>query len=409
MQHSLTMQQSLSPTIKLAEELVSRPSITPNDEGCQGLVAERLKKLGFKIVPLPFGNTENLWAIHDPFFSSTNNDADKSKINKPQINSSQINALPIFAFAGHTDVVPAGDLSAWHFPPFTPTIKDGFLYGRGSADMKGSIAAMVTAFERLLQNSSSLPCRLAMILTSDEEGPAHFGTKKVIEYLVEQGIKLDYCIVGEPSTRKKLGDNLKVGRRGSMSGTLKIRGIQGHIAHPNSSNPIHHALEPLFKLCTKVWDNGNPHFPPTSFQISNLNSGTGAGNVIPGLLECWFNFRFSPEHSPESLQKEVQSILEKLKLEYELHWDVSGLPFLTSHGKLLAACQKEIKERYKFDPELSTDGGISDARFIATMGGEVIELGPLNATIHRVNECISTTELDELSELYEGIIKKLFS
>jgi len=399
-QSSISTSQA-TPTIELTQELVQRPSVTPKDEGCQELIAQRLEKLGFTIHHLPFGNTQNLWAIHDP--AEQNQYHETNKLKKSN--------LPIFAFAGHTDVVPAGNISGWHTPPFTPTIKDGFLYGRGAADMKGSIAAMVTAYERLLDpanNLPPLPCRLAMLLTSDEEGPAHDGTKKVIEYLINNNIKLDYCIVGEPSTRKTLGDNIKIGRRGSMSGTLKIHGIQSHIAHPNSANPIHLALSPLQELITKLWDNGNEHFPPTSFQISNLNAGTGAGNVIPGILECWFNFRFSPEHSPETLQKEVQQIFENAEVQYDLHWDVSGIPFLTSQGKLLNVCQSIIKERFNIDPELSTDGGISDARFIAPMGGEVVEIGPLNSTIHRVNECVSINELNNLSDLYEVIIKRLF-
>lgn len=377
------IEPALSPTLLLAKALIERPSITPADEGCQALIAERLKKLGFSVYSLAYENVENLFAIRG-------------------------NAAPIFAFAGHTDVVPIGPIQKWNSPPFTPHIENGFLFGRGAADMKGSVAAFVVAFENFLEKYPHHTGSLALILTSDEEGPAHHGTQKVVEYLKNQGIFLDYCIVGEPSAEKKLGDTLKVGRRGSMSGKLIVHGIQGHIAYPHKAlNPIHLTMKPLLALVQKIWDEGNAFFPPTSFQISNLSAGTGARNVIPGHLECDFNFRFSNEQTAEKLQMLVQAILDEHELNYDIHWEVSGQPFLAPRGALLASTIEAIQETLKISPNLKTDGGTSDARFIVSLGGEVIELGPCNATIHQINECVGVDELDQLTHLYEKILEKL--
>jgi succinyl-diaminopimelate desuccinylase len=377
------MNASETKTIELAKALVARPSITPKDEGCQVLIAERLKKIGFKIHHLPFENVDNLFAIRG---------------DNP----------PTFAFAGHTDVVPTGPLDKWDSPPFSPTIKNGLLYGRGAADMKGSVAAMVVAFENFLEKHPNHPGSLAIILTSDEEGPAHHGTKRVMEYLKEQGILINYCIVGEPSSLKQLGDNIKIGRRGSMSGKLTILGIQGHIAYPHKAiNPIHLAMKPLLELVSTTWDQGNQFFPPTSFQISNISAGTGAGNVIPGHLECDFNLRFSTEQNTEKLQAKILSILNAQDIKYEIEWKISGQPFLAQQGKLLSSTIAVIDKLLKLTPSLTTDGGTSDARFIAPAGGEVIELGPCNSTIHQINECVSLDDLNQLTTVYEAILEKL--
>lgn len=383
------MKQSETNIVALAKALIERASVTPKDEDCQILIAERLKKMGFTIYHLPFENVNNLFAIR---LGTREN----------------INNMPIFAFAGHTDVVPPGPLTHWRTPPFSPSIDHGLLYGRGAADMKGSIAAIVCSFENFLKKYPEPNGRLALILTSDEEGPAHHGTKRVMEYLKDQGIFINYCIVGEPSSKKQLGDNIKIGRRGSMSGHLKIHGVQGHIAYPHkATNSIHLAMKPLIALIEQTWDQGNQHFPPTSFQISNILAGTGAGNVIPGVLDCHFNFRFSNEQTAETLQAIVASILDRHSVNYDLVWEISGHPFLAVQGKLLSATTRAIEELLNIKPELTTDGGTSDARFIAPAGGEVIELGPCNHTIHQVNECISIEELNQLSILYEKILENL--
>lgn len=372
-----------SPTLKLTQELIGCASVTPLDAGCQDILIKRLNDLGFKIIPLNSGEVKNFWAIRG-------------------------NAGPIFAFAGHTDVVPAGHLELWNTPPFIATIDNGFLYGRGAVDMKGGIAAMVTACERFITAYPNHFGSIAFIMTSDEEGPAIEGTQTVVNYLKEQNIHIDYCIVGEPSSRHTVGDTLKVGRRGSLSGTLHIQGVQGHIAYPDKAkNPIHLALKPLNALISESWDTGNEYFPPTSFQISNIKSGTGAGNVIPSLLECRFNFRFSTENTADTLKTKVHQILDSYALPYTIDWEHSGQPFLTSQGKLLNTCLNTIQKHLKINAQLSTDGGTSDGRFIAPLGVEVVELGPCNATIHSVNECINIQELEQLSDLYESIIQKL--
>lgn len=378
----------ISDTLLLAKSLIEKASITPLDAGCQDLIAKRLETLGFIIHKQYFDQVQNLIAIR---------------------RGSQTNG-PCFAFAGHTDVVPPGNLSDWHTLPFTPTIKDNYLYGRGAADMKGSLAAMITATERFIQHYPEHAGSILFLITSDEEGDAILGTRKIMEYLEEQSIVLDYCIVGEPTSHEKLGDTIKIGRRGSMTGHLKIMGKQGHVAYPHrAENPIHRILDPLNQLATRIWDEGNLDFPPTSFQISNINSGTGAGNVIPGILECLFNFRFSNEINETLLQEAVHKVLQQHQLSYQLDWQVFGQPFLTAPGVLINACKDAIYKVMGFHMQTSTDGGTSDARFIAGPKTQVIELGPCNATIHAVNECIHIEDLEKLSSIYEEILKTLFS
>lgn len=370
-------------TIKLAKALIEKPSITPKDEGCQILIAKRLQALGFNIHTQRFGEVQNLIARYGT-------------------------SKPLVAFAGHTDVVPVGNLSDWQTPPFTPTVVGEFLYGRGAADMKGGLAAMITATEQFLAKNPKFPGSLAFLITGDEEGPALFGTQKIMEYLSTENIHVDYCVVGEPSSVHQLGDMMKIGRRGSMTGHLVIKGIQGHVAYPHrADNPIHRMLGPLKELSNKIWDQGNDYFPPTSFQISNITGGTGAWNVIPGSMECFFNFRFNTEHSPESLQKNVHGVLETHALNYDLQWHVSGVPFLTQAGKLLQASEAAIRSELGIQPKTSTDGGTSDARFIAGPNTEVIELGPCNATIHAVNERVKIADLNALSRVYEKILENL--
>ena len=372
-----------SPTLALTKQLIECPSITPEDANCQQIIAAYLEKLGFEVQHLPFDEVKNLWAIRG-------------------------NPRPLFVFAGHTDVVPPGDLSKWETPPFTPTVKEGYLYGRGTADMKGSLAAMITASERFIHNYPQYLGAIAFLITSDEEGPAKNGTVKVVEHLKNQNIQLDYCIVGEPSGQHSVADTLKNGRRGSLNGYLKILGKQGHIAYPDKAhNAIHSALLPLAELVGTQWDNGNEDFPATSFQIANIKAGTGATNVIPGVLECQFNFRFSPESTPETLLKRVKTILQNHAVQYELDWDVSGLPFLTKKRELVSACIQAIQDITQITPELSTKGGTSDGRFIATTGAQLIEFGPCNATIHCVNECVKIEDLELLSQIYERVLERL--
>ena len=375
----------MSETLELARELIAKPSVTPNDAGCQELLAQRLLPLGFRIESMPFGEVENLWARKG-------------------------DAGPLFCFAGHTDVVPAGPLEQWHSDPFEPVIRDGFLYGRGAADMKGSIAAMVTAMERFLAGHPEHLGSLAWLITSDEEGPAVNGTVKVVETLRARCESIDYCLVGEPSSAEQLGDTIKNGRRGSHNAHLLVKGVQGHVAYPHlARNPIHEALPALTELATEEWDRGNEFFPPTSFQISNIHAGTGATNVIPGMLEVVFNFRYSTETSHKELEQRVREILDHHQLEYEIGWTLSGKPFLTSAGKLVEAARSAVREIAGIEPELSTSGGTSDGRFIAPTGAQLIELGPLNRTIHQANECVGVADLDSLSLIYERILERLLS
>ena len=371
------------PTIALLCDLIRRRSVTPDDAGCQALLSERLEPLGFDCETLQFNDVTNLWARRG-------------------------SGSPVFCFAGHTDVVPSGPLEAWQSDPFSPEIRDGLLYGRGAADMKGSIAAFVTACERYISAGHKINGSIAMLITSDEEGPSVNGTVKVIETLEARDEKIDWCLVGEPSSTERIGDIAKNGRRGSLGCELTIRGIQGHVAYPQrASNPVHNFAPALTELVSTEWDQGNDHFPPTTFQISNINSGTGATNVIPGECQVIFNFRFSTEQTPESLQSRVEQILDRHGVDYEINWILSGLPFLTPEGELVEASQQAIREITGFDTTLSTSGGTSDGRFIAPTGAQVLELGPLNETIHQIDECVAVEDLDTLSKIYESIINRL--
>lgn len=376
---------SNSPTLTLAMELVERASVTPDDKGCQQLMIDRLEKCGFSVTRLPFENVDNFWAVHG-------------------------HEGPIFCFAGHTDVVPAGPEGDWTSSPFKPTIRDGHLYGRGSADMKGSLAAMVVASEQFLSRQQSHPGRLAFLITSDEEGVAKNGTVRVMDWLEQQDLIPRWCIVGEPSSSAVFGDTIKNGRRGSLSCRLTISGIQGHVAYPHlAANPIHLSTAALNDLIHEKWDDGNDFFPPTSFQISNINAGTGASNVIPGSLEVLFNFRFSTEVTADDLCARVKTILDKHSFAYSAEWHLSGQPFLTPAGELVDTTVQCLTDAIGNKPVLSTAGGTSDARFIAPKGTQVIELGPLNKTIHRVDENVSTADLEQLTEVYQSIISKLLS
>jgi succinyl-diaminopimelate desuccinylase len=359
--------------------------VTPEDGDCQVAIAARLSKLGFVIEPMPFGDVTNLWARRGK-------------------------EAPILVFAGHTDVVPTGPLEQWQSPPFSPEIRDGYLYGRGAADMKGSLAAMVTACERFVAQHPMHRGAIAFLLTSDEEGPSVNGTVKVIETLQARGEKIDWCVVGEPTCLKQVGDVIKNGRRGSLNGFLRIHGVQGHVAYPHlADNPIHRAAPALAELCAITWDQGNAFFPPTTFQISNLRAGTGADNVIPGELEMLFNFRYSTELTQETIQQKVEALLNRHGLRYTLQWKLSGEPFLTEVGDLVEAAREAIRAVSGVETELSTSGGTSDGRFIAPTGAQVIELGPVNATIHKLNECVAVADLDTLSAQYQGILERLLS
>ena len=375
----------MSNTLELAKSLISKPSITPDDHGCQAIMIDRLNKIGFEIHPLKFGDVDNFWAVHG-------------------------DSGPLFAFAGHTDVVPAGDENAWNTKPFEPTIKDGYLYGRGAADMKGGLASMVTATEKFIKENPNHKGRIAFLITSDEEGVAVNGTVKVMDYLKANEQKIDYCLLGEPSSTSSTGDVIKNGRRGSLNGVLKINGKQGHVAYPHlAKNPIHLVSPALDDLCNQEWDNGNDYFPATSFQISNMHSGDGVTNVIPGDAQVKFNFRYSTETNKENLQKKVHEILDLHNLDYSIEWSHSGYPFLTPKGALVNACVEAIKKTKGIDTELSTSGGTSDGRFIAQEGTQVVELGPVNATIHQINESVLVQDLDDLSEIYCQVLRNIFS
>lgn len=373
----------MSNTLDLAKELISIPSVTPEDKGCQEIIASRLKAIGFTIENLRFGEVDNLWARS----GSTG---------------------PLLVFAGHTDVVPTGPLEAWSHDPFKPTIVDGILYGRGAADMKSSIAAMVCACEQFISSSPEPKGSIAFLITSDEEGPAIDGTVKVIEQLEQRGEKIDWCLVGEPSSTKSVGDVVKNGRRGSIGATLTVNGIQGHIAYPHlADNPIHLFAPVLNDLVDEQWDNGNDFFPPTSFQISNINAGTGATNVIPGTVEVLFNLRYSTEITHETIKQRIHAILDSHNIDYDINWQHSGEPFLTAKGELVDAAQASIKSVCGVDTELSTAGGTSDGRFIAPTGAQVVELGPVNESIHKIDENINIAELDQLTEIYGVLLKRL--
>ncbi len=370
-------------TLEFAKALIRRPSITPDDQGCQGLIAERLQVIGFQIESLRFGEVDNLWARR----------GDKS---------------PLLVFAGHTDVVTPGETSAWKYDPFTPTIDNGLLYGRGVADMKASLAAFVTAVETFVARQPDHSGSVALLITSDEEGPAVDGTVKVIEALQRRNEHIDFCVVGEPTSSNHTGDTIKNGRRGSLSGTATVYGIQGHVAYPHlAANPIHKVAPVIQVLTETVWDTGNDHFPPTSFQITNLHSDSGAVNVIPGKLKMEFNFRFSSDVTPEQLMALLQSTFEKHELQYDIKWNLSGLPYLTPDGQLIDVVKQAVREQLGIEPRLSTDGGTSDGRFIAPTGAQVVELGPTNETIHKANECLAVQEPDQLSRVYLSIMEKL--
>ncbi|MBC6905548.1 succinyl-diaminopimelate desuccinylase [Saccharophagus sp. K07] len=376
---------ALSPTLQLTMDLIRRRSVTPEDADCQNIMIQRLQAIGFQVEHLRFGDVDNFWAVRGQ-------------------------KGPILAFAGHTDVVPSGPEQRWNTPPFEPILRDGMLYGRGAADMKGSLAAMVTACERFVAEYPNHSGRIAFLITSDEEGIAINGTVKVVEWLESRNEKITWCIVGEPSSTNVVGDVIKNGRRGSLGGELVVKGKQGHVAYPHlARNPIHLVAPALAELAAEEWDRGNAFFPATSFQISNFNSGTGATNVIPGEAHIVFNFRFSTELTEEDLRRRTEAILDKHGLEYELTWKLSGHPFLTSSGALVAAAQKAIRAVTGRETELSTSGGTSDGRFIALTGAQVVELGPVNATIHQVDECVKAEDLDLLSSMYEHIMRELLT
>jgi len=370
-------------TISLAKELIYRESITPNDAGCQRFIADRLENSGFIAKHLRFDDVDNLWLCRG-------------------------NTAPVFTFLGHTDVVSPGSEEEWQIAPFTPAVHEGFLYGRGAADMKGSVAAMVTAMERFIAYCPKHNGTLGLLLTSDEEGIAQNGIRKVVEYFQQQEIDISWCLVGEPSSRSKLGDVIKVGRRGSLTGRVKVHGIQGHVAyHDSAENPIHLVTPAVSELCQTVWDHGNEYYPPTSFQISNINAGSGTDNIIPGDVEIVFNIRYSTEFKDDELIEIVHEILNHHHLNYEVDWHSSGSPFLTESGRLVESVKRAIKKVVGEEPEASTEGGTSDGRFIAPMGAEVIELGPVNATIHKVDERVNIEELETLSSIYEEILQDL--
>jgi succinyl-diaminopimelate desuccinylase len=376
-------QTSGNPTLALACELISRPSVTPEDAGCLELITARLAPLGFLCERIDSSGVSNLWARRGT-------------------------AAPLVVFAGHTDVVPTGPLDAWTSNPFTPSERDGKLYGRGAADMKSSLAAFVTAIEGFIAEHPDHPGSIALLLTSDEEGDATHGTTLVVETLKARGETLDYCIVGEPTCVDTLGDMIKNGRRGSLSGKLTVKGTQGHIAYPHlARNPIHLAAPALTELAAMKWDEGNEYFPPTSWQMSNIKAGTGATNVIPGTLEVLFNFRFATVHTAEDLKRQVHAILDRHGLDYELAWTLGGKPFLTPRGALVAAIEEAIHQTLDLTPELSTTGGTSDGRFIAEICPQVVEFGPVNATIHKLDECISVDAVAPLSDIYRRTLKNL--
>jgi succinyl-diaminopimelate desuccinylase len=375
----------MSQTLELTQNLMARRSVTPADEGCQAVMIERLTALGFKIEALRYGNVENFWATHG-------------------------NGGPVFCFAGHTDVVPTGPLEEWRTDPFVPTIRDGMLYGRGAADMKSGLAAMITATEEFVGAHPEHKGTIAFLVTSDEEGPSVDGTKRVAETLAARGQRIDWCVVGEPSSEGAIGDTVKIGRRGSFSGRLTVHGVQGHIAYPQlAENPVHTLAPALAELTSRVWDAGNEHFQPTSFQVSNLNAGTGAPNVIPGELKARFNLRYSPVQTQESLKETVEGILRKHGVRYTIEWYVSGEPFYTPAGPLSDAVGAAISAVTGSRPKLSTGGGTSDGRFIAPLGAQVVELGVVNASIHKVNECVRVGDIDTLHRMYVNVLRNLLA
>ncbi|HEY9131064.1 MAG TPA: succinyl-diaminopimelate desuccinylase [Dyella sp.] len=374
----------MSEVFDLTCQLIRRRSVTPDDAGCLPSIAERLQRVGFRIEHLRYDDVDNLWAVHGQ-------------------------GGPLLMFLGHTDVVPSGPEESWHTPPFEPTVHDGYLYGRGTADMKGAVAAMTVALEAFVTEHPEHAGRVGLLLTSDEEGVALHGVREVAEHFRRTGETIDWCVVGEPSAKERLGDLIRVGRRGSLSGTLTVRGVQGHVAYPDKAlNPIHAAAPALAQLAGQAWDNGNADFPPTSFQISNIHAGTGANNVIPGTLTALFNFRFGTASRAEDLRRRVEAVLDAHGLDWQIDWQLSGEPFLTpAGGKVRETVTAVCRDLCGIEPEQSTGGGTSDGRFIAPLGAEVVELGPVNATIHKVDECVALADLERLPELYKAICARL--
>lgn len=375
---------SMPDVVTVAKHLISQPSVSPQDAGCQQFLAEQLAQLGFSITHWPYKEASNLWAQHGQ-------------------------ARPLVVFAGHTDVVPAGPLTYWRTSPFEPTVHDGYLYGRGAADMKGSLAAMLVACQRFLMAYPTYSGSIGWLITSAEEGPSHLGTPKLLEYLHQQGITLDYCLVGEPTCSHRLGDTLKIGRRGSLTGHLTVYGKQGHVAYPHLAvNPIHQALAILQRMVTHSWDQGTDHFDPTTFQIFQLHAGTGASNVIPGELSVGFNLRYSPSISAEQIQMKIAEWLDQHNLHYQLTWEHSAQPFITPDNQWSALCQAAIKQVTGIEAQLSTSGGTSDGRYIAASGCSIVEFGPINSTIHQANECIKVADLEQLVTIYYEILHRVF-
>lgn len=375
----------MSSTLDLASDLIVRPSITPEDIGCQDMMTLRLDAIGFQTEKLRFKNVRNFW-------------------------SRRGTAAPLFVFAGHTDVVPPGPPEAWASAPFQPEVRDGYLYGRGAADMKGSLAAMVVACEAFVAKHPNHKGSIGFLVTADEEGPATHGTVKVMEHLGKRGDKIDWCVVGEPTGEKNVGDVIKNGRRGSLNATLHVHGTQGHVAYPHlAENPVHTLAPALAELCAEKWDDGNEFFPPTTFQVSTIKAGTGVTNVIPGELSVLFNFRFSTAVTDQQLRDRVETILKKHQVRYEVEWTLSGKPFVTASGELVAAARHAIKDITGLDATLSTSGGTSDGRFIAPTGAQVLEIGPVNATIHKINECVKVDDLTSLTKIYSRMLELLLT
>ncbi len=373
----------MTDTLALAQALIARRSLTPDDAGCQEILIKRLEKSGFNVERMRFGNVDNFWAR-------------------------RAGGSPLVVFAGHTDVVPTGPAESWFSPPFEPTLRDGMLFGRGAADMKTSLAAFVTAIEAFVEEHPAHKGSIALLITSDEEGVAVDGTVRVVEALQARGETLDYCIVGEPTSNKRVGDMIKNGRRGSLNGTLIVKGIQGHIAYPHLvKNPIHMVAPAIAELAATTWDQGNEYFPPTSWQVSNINGGTGATNVVPGTVEILFNFRFSTASTEQQLKDRVHAILDRHNVSYDLQWELSGKPYITPKGCLVEAISSAIEQSYGITPELSTSGGTSDGRFIADICPQVIEFGPLNATIHKLNECVVVADIEPLKLTYQRTLENL--
>jgi len=373
----------MSSTLDFARNLIRQPSLTPDDAGCQDLIAEALQPAGFKAEFLTYGEVRNVW------------------LRRGQVD-------PLLVFAGHTDVVPTGPIEQWHYPPFSATVQDGILHGRGAADMKGSLAAMVTACQQFVVDHPNHRGSIALLITSDEEGPANNGTVKVVEKLCDREEIIDWCVVGEPTSREQTGDVIKNGRRGSLGGKLTIQGVQGHVAYPHlADNPIHRAADIVTRLAAQTWDEGNEFFPPTTFQVSNLNSGTGASNVIPAQAELDFNLRYSPESSIESIKERVNALCQQVCTDYEIDWSRPNLPFQTQPGELVDAASAAIYAVTGLTTDLSTEGGTSDGRFIAPTGAQVIELGPVNRTIHQINEQVAVADLETLAIIYQKILENL--